>query len=134
MKKETARIPTILLVDKEGVLGESLLSKLGNNVNVVYVSSRRPSKSSSRIFFIPFKAKVPVIPVYTYDYTIVFYNGEKGLRDPLRQFIGKARNDNGALLYVASYKYVNELFLWEIPNEYRHAFVVFYGDLFGTGV
>ncbi len=119
----------ILIFDKEGNLGFSLLERLDQESLIVFVSGKE-KQLSGNVLFVPFEKKIPVIPDNKYSYIFVIDN--KSTREILPSLFKKAREDKAVFTIVFHIKDANQNFLKDELLEYKETRIVFLGDIFGA--
>lgn len=139
-KKPTVTDAPVLIVDKIGIIGEVLCSKLAKDLFVVFVSQKKITQSiarSSNIVHIAYTRNFPVVPKLQYSYIIVIDSSDLSAKDLLTKFVLKAQEDKAHFIYVASLAQLNEKAIANITNSYQKAKVprslakvVIYGDIF----
>ena len=119
----------ILIVDKEGKIGEALAKELKNESLVIFVSKKAP-EALDNIVHVPFLKKIPTIPDNTYSH--IFLIDEKiEIADELIQvFVKKAKNDNSFLNLVINLNFASEIFIESFISTYNKARVIITGDIF----
>jgi hypothetical protein len=119
----------ILIVDREGKIGESLAQELRNESLVIYVSKNAPQVLDN-IVHVPFLKKIPTIPDNTYSH--IFIVDEKMEMGPelLKAFVKKAKNDNSSLNLVITLSVASKIFIENFINEYEKSKVIITGDIF----
>lgn len=121
----------ILIVDREGKVGEKLAEKLKSEATVVLVSQKVPSIAD--IIHIPFDKKIPQIPDNTYSHIFVVDDGSKITREALSSFLQKAEDDNAHFFFAAHMREINEKLINDLTAYYKKAKILFFGDIFGGG-
>ncbi|MBI1982226.1 MAG: DUF4012 domain-containing protein [Candidatus Levybacteria bacterium] len=110
---------SMLIVDREGLLGEAISKKLPSEAEVIFIDERK---------------KVPKIPNNHYD-CIFFIQSEKLEEKDLREeIIKKAENDRARFIYILGLSKKTKQYAEEVKSFYNKANVVVYGDLFGEEV
>lgn len=122
---------SILIIDKEGILGNALSEKLQEECLTVLVSGKEPKIHTDNLIFIPFRKKIPTIPTNIYSHIFVVQNKsllETGL---LFEFIKKAKADRARFIFVISLFEEKEELTKKIYDSYKESYIVIFGDLFG---
>lgn len=119
----------ILIIDKKGILGESLANEFKNESLVVLVSKSIVDQDEN-ILHIPFVKKFPVIPDNTYSHIFLIDESLDVSKDILRPLIKKAKNDNAFIFIAISIEFANDEFIKTILGSYDNAKVVIIGDIF----
>lgn len=122
----------ILIVDRIGVIGDSLLEQLKDESLVVFVSQKKPS-SLENIVHIPFVKKVPTVPDNTYSHIFVIDDETSATKESLPSFIKKAQADKAVFLFAAHMSRINEKFISELSAFYQKAKIAIFGDVFCKG-
>lgn len=121
----------ILIVDKNGQIGERLSEKLKSEATIVFVSQERPKLDD--LIHIPFDKKFPQIPDNTYSHIFVIDDGSSATRESLASYLEKAENDNAVFLFAAHMREINEKLINDLTSYYQKAKILFSGDLFAAG-
>lgn len=121
----------LLIVDKKGTLGLSLLTALSEQFSVVFVSKIAPPSLPNYVLHVPFHKRIPIIPDEAYTHVIVFQNEVGEVEDFLLEIIGKARTEKAVCIFATHIGCYAESLLTAVHDAYRHARVVIYGDIFG---
>ncbi len=139
--KKTARLVTeeknalfnapILIVDKQGLLGDLLSQELEKDILVVFVSEKIPSPGN--VVHIPFEKNIPTIPNNTYSYIFVVDDG-RYTRESIPSFIKKAEQDKSGLAFITYLRYMDEKSIEYLSSEYKRTKVIIYGDIFGKNL
>ena len=111
----------ILIIDKTGLIGESLSLKLSKQFSVVFVS-KKPSAN------VPFSKKFPIIPDNKYSHMIVIA-GENEDLEFLPRIIEKAKGVNSDLIFAQDMSSKNN-YVEKVISAYPTSKVVLYGDIF----
>ncbi len=117
----------ILIVDKIGVIGESLAISLSEEALVVLVSQKKIYKNN--IIHIPYKNKFPVIPDNPYSHVFVVDDNVSSTRDALPSFLKKARDENTPFTYAANIYEIKKGLVDLIFDNYKKSKVALYGDV-----
>lgn len=131
--EEVVKLP-ILIVDKQGFLGNALAKILRDQFLVVVVTAGKPDKHEN-VIHVPYYKKIPMIPDNAYSHLFVIYNGEPELLDMLSAFEGKAEAVQARFLFITSLlhsspKVFNEL----IKDSYKLLQTVLYGETFDNTI
>ncbi len=121
----------ILVIDKDGVIGEELVKKIKNEGLVVYVSKDPPNLEngdSENIIHIPFLKKIPSIPENNYSY-IFLIDDNAVLREASQSILKKAESDHSTFIFISSLLNYSEKTINEIKDYYRNTKIIIYGDL-----
>lgn len=111
----------ILIIDKEGAIGNLLAKRLRDEKEVVLVSHATS-----------YRKRMPVIPDNTYSKIYVFYNGEKEILDILPQLSDKAQGNGTKLFFITSLDFFEKKLLGKITN--KNIPLIILGDVFGEGI
>ena len=126
----------MLVVDKEGIIGDSLIRELTADGIVIYVSKLQPlikEKEEENIVHVPFLKKIPTIPDNNYSY-IFIVDDSAVLREAMSSFLQKAETDKSTLVFITNAFNVSRKLLLEIKDRYRNIKIIIYGDLFDREV
>ncbi|MDO8583395.1 MAG: DUF4012 domain-containing protein [bacterium] len=104
----------ILIIDKTGLIGEPLFSKLSKEFKTVFVSNWR---------------KFPAIPDNNYSHIILIDDGEEEL-EFLPKIIDKAKDINSDFIFAKRLSSNEEHIVRKVLNLYSSAKVALYGDVF----
>ena len=122
----------LLIIDKNGFLGESLAKQLQEQFLVVLVSEEIKG-SYNNIIHIPFRKKIPTIPDNYYSQMFVFYNGEQQIVDMLPSLQKKAHETNAPLLFITSLAFSSRTMFRQLGNHlYQQVRVILYGEPFSA--
>ncbi len=119
----------ILIIDKEGEIGEALLRELKNESLVVFVSKKQP-EALDNIVYIPFLKKVPTIPDNTYSHIFLIDENNKTANELIQAFIKKAKNDSSSLNIIAGSEAVTKPFIEKVFDAYDKAKIIITGEIF----
>ena len=119
----------MLVVDREGKIGEALVNDLKNESLVIYVSKAAP-KVLDNIVHVPFLKKIPIIPDNTYSHIFIVDEKMEISEELLKAFIKKAKNDNSSLNLIIDLKLATRIFIDNFINEYTKTKVIITGDIF----
>lgn len=120
----------ILIVDREGLIGEKLAARVKDEAPTVLVSEKAPKHED--VIHIAYEKKFPQIPDNTYSHIFVIDDGSPVTRESLASFLEKAQNDNSFFLFATSYKEINEKLIEDLTGYYQKARILFFGDVFGA--
>ena len=126
---ETNQDHPILIVDRQGKLGEALLKELKNQSLIVYVS-KNPPEDLENIIHIPFIKKNPSIPDNVYSYIFLIDEECEIAKDVAKVFIEKAKQDSSTLILAVGAFYADEKFLQDFTSSYEKARIAIIGDIF----
>ena len=119
----------ILIVDKNGQIGEELANTLKNESLVVFVSKKQPH-STENIIHIPFFKRFPTIPDNNYSYIFLIDENMEVAKESIQAFIKKAKNDSCPLILGINLEFYSDSFLESFIRSYNKAKVVVFGDIF----
>ncbi len=125
--------PAILVIDRFGLIGESLSLKLSKEFPVVFVSKKNLNlnEKNRNIVCAPFARKFPVIPDSKYSH-IVFID-EEGLDiELLPKIINKVKAVNADFIFVQGLSAKGEYLVDKILQSCPGAKIVISGDIFGN--
>ena len=115
----------ILIVDRVGIIGESLTNKLKDEATIVFVSEK-PLDLKNTIH-IQFGKKFPAIPDNTYSHIFVV-DDRSSIRDFLPNFLEKAKNDRAGFVFITSVLEETTELIDLITNSKGK--IVFFADVF----
>ena len=119
----------ILIVDKEGKIGEALAKELKNESLVIFVSKNPPQVLDNTVH-VPFLKKIPTIPDNTYSHIFIVDEKMGISSELLKAFVKKAKSDNSSLTLVISLNSVSKVFIENLIGAYDKAKVIITGDIF----
>ncbi|MCL4354871.1 DUF4012 domain-containing protein [Patescibacteria group bacterium] len=117
----------VLIVDKVGVIGETLSIQLSGEALVVFVSQKQVYKNN--IIHIPYKNKFPLIPDNPYSHVFVVDDDIFSTRDALPSFLKKAKDENIPFTYIANIYEIKKGLIDLIFDNYKKSKVALYGDV-----
>lgn len=121
----------LLIVDKKGTLGLSLIAMLKDQFSIVFVSKLDPINLGNNVVHVSFRKRIPVIPDVQYTHVVIFQKEVGEVEDFLLEVVAKARAERAICLFATYLGCYSESLLSAVHSEYRHARVVIYGDIFG---
>jgi hypothetical protein len=119
----------ILVVDKEGKIGEALVNELKNESLVVYVSNK-PPKEQGNIVHIPFIRKIPTIPDNQYSYAFIVDENIQLANELVEEFIKKSIKDNTSLSLIIGLNSSTKKFMNNHINIYEKVKIIVFGEIF----
>ena len=119
----------ILIVDRQGTIGELLAKQLKNESLIVLVSKKTPEEINN-VVHVPFLKKIPTIPDNTYSHIFLIDENLETTKNVLESFIKKASADNSSFVFVVGKKSVNQEFIDNLLVSYDKAKAVILGDIF----
>ncbi len=119
----------VLVVDKIGLLGESLAQALAQDYLVIYVSKSLKDENRN-IIHIPFRGKIPQVPDGKYERLFIVDDGSSVTKDSVISFISLARPNSASLYFLTSIRNIDTKHAETITTEYTATKVLEFGDLF----
>lgn len=119
----------ILIIDKKGILGESLAHQLKNEFIVVLVS-KNIANQDENILHIPFVKKFPTIPDNRYSHIFLIDENLEVAKDIIKPFIKKAKKDNAFFIFALNKELASEEFIKTTLDLYENTKVILIGDVF----
>lgn len=121
----------ILIIDRDGLIGDSLSLKLSKEFLVVFVSRRNLilNKENKNLIRIPFLKKFPVIPDSKYSHVIFIDEGGQDL-EFLPRIINKIRSVNADFIAAFGLSPKGEYAVDKVLQLYGNAKTVIFGDIF----
>lgn len=120
---------SILIIDKEGLIGEPLARKLSNEAPIVFVSQNEKDLSKHHnITHIPFLRKIPTIPDYKYSHVVVIEHEVLDLKILLK-IIDNAKDSNSEFIFALSILSKGENKISKVLNAYSTSKIVLYGEI-----
>jgi hypothetical protein len=123
----------ILVVDREGNIGEALVKELRNESLVIYVSKKSP-EALENVVHIPFLKKIPTIPDNQYSHIFVIDENIELAEDLIGEFVKKASNDNSFLNLIIGLKPSTNEFVNNNVNAYDKEKIIIFGEIFKNDV
>ena len=114
----------ILIVDRVGIIGESLTNKLKDEATIVFVSEKLITLENT--IHIPLGKKFPAIPDNTYSH--IFVVDDMSIRESMPRFLEKARADRAGFVFITSVLEESVELIDKITN--LKGKIVFFGDVF----
>jgi hypothetical protein len=129
---ESVEKQPILIIDKIGIIGETLAEKLKDQFFIVLVTEKE-IKIHGNIVHVHYGKKIPRIPDENYSVIITIYHGEKSTLGMLPSVAKKANETSAKLLLITSL-YCADKKLQELlsQNLYEKTIQVIYGEVFGN--
>ena len=135
--EKTPKQAAMLIVDKEGVIGEKLISLLVENskeLQIVFVSQQDSLKAQQHnVLTVLFREKIPVIPDGDYAYMVIVHSGQESLAI-LKACIKKATDQKGKLICVLGLRSPDREKVKKILDGYKNALLVYVGDIFSKDI
>ena len=122
----------ILLIDKTGLIGESLCLKLSKEFLVVFVTKKALEIESENIIHVPFRRLFPVIPDSKYSHIVIIADEDEDL-EFLPSIIRQAKLVNSDLILAKSLWSVDS-YTEKVLSSYPTSTIVLYGDIFDKGL
>jgi len=121
----------ILVIDRDGLIGEPLSLKLSKEFLVVFVSKRNLDLDveNQNIAHVPFFKKFPAIPDNKYSH-IIFIDEERRDLELLPKIIDKVKNVNADLIFAQGMFAKREYEIGKILRMCPNAKVALFGDIF----
>ncbi|MCL5432506.1 MAG: DUF4012 domain-containing protein [Patescibacteria group bacterium] len=123
----------ILIVDKEGFIGNGICKKISPNIPSVYITSNENPIHNSvpeNSLLLPFKKRIPRIPAYSYSHIFVIFNNEKEITDVLSHFIKQAEKLKSKLIFLIPYISGADVLAKHVTDSYKNTTIMFFGDYF----
>lgn len=114
----------ILVIDKNGLIGEPLFLKLSKEFPVVFVS-KKPGAN------VPFSKKFLVIPDNKYSHIIAIEDEGSDL-EFLHTILKKAKGVNSNFIFVEELSAKGQYHFGTVLKKYSSSKIVLYGDIFGN--
>src|ERR1035437_651869 len=119
----------ILIVDREGKMGESLIKELKEQALIVYVSGKAP-KTIGNVVHVLFDKQFPTIPDNNYSHIFIIDEKFEITKDIMKPFLKKAEQDKAFLVLAISANFVENSFPLDFVSSYDKAKIVVMGDIF----
>lgn len=122
---------SLLIIDREGLIGEPLTLELSKDFFVVFVSRRYvgPDIKKSNIIHVPFFGKFPEIPDSKYSHIVFIDEGGQDL-ELLPRIVNKARSVNANFIFAQGMSAKGKYAIAEVLRLYHSAKVAIFGDIF----
>jgi hypothetical protein len=123
----------ILVIDRFGLIGESLSLKLSDKFPVVFVGKKSldQDEKNQKIIYIPFSEKFPAIPDEKYSH-IIFVDEEGLDLELLPKIIKEVKAINADFIFAQGLSSKTKYMTDEIYKLDRSAKVVLFGDIFAN--
>jgi type III secretion system FlhB-like substrate exporter len=119
----------ILIVDREGKIGESLVKELKEQALVVYVSGKAP-EIIENVVHVLFDKQFPTIPDNNYSHIFIIDENFEIAKDIIKPFLKKAEQDKAFLVLAVNANFVENSFSLDFVSSYDKAKIVIMGDIF----
>src|SRR3989344_8379010 len=119
----------ILIIDKAGLIGSALSSRLSKEFSIILVSGKSLREEDGDIVHIPFLRKFPVIPDSKYSHIVLIGDGEIDV-EILPKIIEKAKDVNSDFIFAQGFSSKGQYLFEKTLSAYPTAKTVLYGDLF----
>ncbi len=127
---ETGKHPPLLIIDKKGTMGLSLVNQLRDQFLSVFVTGH-DVPITRQVIHIPYRKKIPRVPDDRYSHMFIFYNGEQEILDMLPALVRKAEQTNSKLLFITSLLYTNAHLSHQLSQyTYHQLHTIIYGEVF----
>lgn len=135
MKKTAPAPENTLIVDKKGILGESIALKLSENNSVFFVGENKPEPSGSeKLHYLYYRKKFPQVPKVVFSKIIIIFNGEKEVEEILFELIKAAEYVKAKFILAMPLAFYKKELMDRLLGAYNKLFIVFLGDLFGEQI
>lgn len=119
----------MLVVDKEGDIGEALVKELKDEAIVIYVSKKAPEVLEN-VVHVPFTKKTPTIPDNTYSHIFLIDETCEMPKELMQEFIKKAKKDDSSLSLIVGQVAITTDILVNFINAYDKARIIVTGEIF----
>jgi hypothetical protein len=119
----------ILVVDREGNIGEALVKELRNESLVIYVSKKTP-EILENVVHVPFLKKIPTIPDNRYSHIFVIDENIDLTNDLIEEFVKKSSNDGSFLNLIIGLRSSTREFINNNVNVYDKEKIIVFGEIF----
>jgi len=123
----------ILVVDRDGNIGEALVKELKNESLVIYVSKKAPAVLEN-VVHVPFLRKIPTIPDNRYSHIFVVDEDIQLTDELIEEFIKKASLDNSSLNLIIGLTPLTKRFMNNCVNVYEKIRIIVFGEIFKNDV
>jgi hypothetical protein len=128
ISEETVMRP-VLIVDKEGVMGQTIVGRIHDEFLPVLISSRDDNKAHVKSVFIPWKKRIPKIPHNLFHSIIIVDNNYPEEKMFISAVIKEAKNRNIPLAVILQKNYSNQEKEKKFINFYDNASLFVIGDV-----
>lgn len=119
----------ILIIDRDGLIGEPLCLKLSKEFLLVFVSRKNLNRESENIIHVPFLKKAPLIPDKKYSH-MIFIDEEGQDLEFLPKLIDKAKDVNSDFIFAQGLLPIGKYAVDKILQLYPSAKIAIFGDIF----
>jgi hypothetical protein len=119
----------ILIVDRNGKIGEVLAKELQEQALVVYVSRVAP-ETATNIVYVPFDKQFPTIPDNSYSHIFLIDENFEISNNVVKPFLKKAEQDKAYLVLAVNTSFIEDSFPLDFISSYDNAKIVILGDIF----
>ena len=125
-KKQTQ---PLLIIDREGEIGEALAKKLAKE-SLVVLATEKELQPIDNLIVIQYKNKFPTIQDNFYSHILIIDDNFSSVRESLPAILKKAEFDKSEFLFITSLEnYEKKIAAW-ILDTYHRAKIAIYGDIF----
>ncbi|OGH42992.1 MAG: hypothetical protein A3B53_02905 [Candidatus Levybacteria bacterium RIFCSPLOWO2_01_FULL_42_15] len=132
MKKEY-----VLCIDKKGEIADRILPHLSPDYFCVVLSGKKPSlqenvfeKDVLHVSYRQERKSMPLVPQYPYAFIIVVYEGQREIKEGIRELVSDARVLGAHLIVVLEKRNWDEELAQVVVNSYDKGYVFVFGDCF----
>lgn len=122
------KLSPVLIVDKEGIIGEALIKRLQEEALIIFISKKQ-LEDSENIIFIPFQGRPATIPDNSYFLILVVDDQFSWVRSSLSSFAKKADEDKSKFIFITDLNQKDDKLIEEISRFHR-AKTLILGDIF----
>jgi hypothetical protein len=119
----------ILIVDRNGKIGEVLAKELQEQSLVVYVSRVAP-ETATNIVYVPFDKQFPAIPDNSYSHIFLIDENFEISNNVIKPFLKKAEQDKAYLVLAVNASFIEDSFPLDFISSSDKAKIVILGDIF----
>ncbi len=121
----------ILIIDKEGFIGEKLSQKLSPHAFVIFASKKKTEKENEHLLYVWYGKKYPQIPQAQYSHIFVIFENDNEIKETLPSFVKEAKKNKAKLIFIVSKKTTLGKFIEREISPYNSSTILlFFGDLF----
>lgn len=121
----------VLIVDKLGVFGSSLVEKIHTDITTVVVTAKNDTSNDHKLV-VPYAKTIPEIPEGNYSHIFFVWDGNSETLHVLEPLLQKAAADAAVFLFITDYHFYTESLHAFIHKHYAKASIVLTGDIFGN--
>ncbi len=128
---ESTNKPYVLIIDKNGYIGEAIIEKLKDQFLIVFVTGKEVRKRENLIL-IYYGNKIPLVSRENYAYILTIYDGEKTTLDMLPSIVKKVNEIGAKHVFIAPVSRADSaLYKLLAQGIFDKTIQIIYGEIFG---